>query len=176
LREIRKIIIIENIFSFMFPLIGVLHLEALPGTAFYKSFEYVMETAVLDAKSLADGGVDSIIIENYGDKPYLKRVGKEIVATMTAIAAEVKREVGLPIGINVLRNDAISALCIAKAVDAEFIRVNQFLYPSMSPEGWLEGEAGEIMRFRKRIDCKCMVFADVSVKHAHHFISLEEYL
>ncbi|RLI86254.1 MAG: hypothetical protein DRO98_05625 [Archaeoglobales archaeon] len=156
--------------------IGVLHLQPLPGSPLYTSFDGVVEAALRDAKMLEEGGVDAIIVENYGDKPFLPEVGKETVAAMTAIALEIKREVGIPIGINVLRNDAIAALAIAKAVKADFVRINQLFFSSISPEGLLEGRAGEVMRYKKAIDCKAKVFADVSVKHAHHIATLEEYL
>ncbi len=160
----------------MFPIIGVIHLRPLPGSPCQEPFDYVVERALEDAKALAEGGVDAVIIENYGDKPFLKRVGPETVACMTAIALEVKRETGLPIGINVLRNDAMAAVAIAKAVGADFIRVNQLFYASISPEGLLEGEAGRVLRYKAFIDCKAMIFADVYVKHAHHVVDLREYV
>jgi len=160
----------------MFPIIGVVHLNPLPGSPNYLSFEDVFESALRDAKALADGGVDAIIIENFGDKPFLKEVGAEVIACMSVIAWEIKKETDLPLGINVLRNDAKASLAIAKAVNADFIRVNQLFYGSLSPEGWLEGNAGEILRYKRTIDCKAMIFADICVKHAHHFVSLEEYV
>jgi membrane complex biogenesis BtpA family protein len=160
----------------MFPIIGVVHLKPLPASPYHTSFDEVLELAIKDAKALADGGVDAIIVENYGDKPFLKEVGKETVACMTVIAWEIKREIGLPLGINVLRNDAISALAIAKAVNADFIRVNQLFYASLSPEGLLEGNAGDVLRYKKAIECNAMIFADICVKHAHHFVSLDEYV
>ena len=160
----------------MFPIIGVVHLKPLPGSPNYSSFEYVFESALEDAKALAEGGADAIIVENFGDKPFLKEAGGEVVACMSVIAWEIKKETNLPLGINVLRNDPISALAIAKAVKADFIRVNQLFYASLGPEGWLEGKAGEVLRYKRAIDCNAMIFADICVKHAHHFANLEEYV
>lgn len=156
--------------------IGVVHLLPLPGSPQYEDFEVVVERAVEDAKAIEEGGADALIIENYGDKPFLREVGKETVACMTAIAAEIKKEVSIGVGINVLRNDAFAALAIAKAVDADFVRVNQLYFTSLSPEGLLEGRSGEIMRYRRAIDCRAMVFADVAVKHAKHLVSIHDYL
>ncbi len=156
-------------------IIGVLHLDPLPSSPLYESYEDVFENALRDAKALAEG-CDAIIIENYGDKPFLKEVDRVTVACMSVIAWEVKRETGLPIGINVLRNDPFSALAIAKAVNADFVRVNQLYFASLSPEGFLEGKAGEVLRYRRFIDCKAKIYADVKVKHAYHFVSLEDYL
>ncbi|MCS7144495.1 MAG: BtpA/SgcQ family protein [Archaeoglobaceae archaeon] len=155
--------------------ICVIHLKPLPGAPLYENFEEVLESALKDAKAIEEGGADSVIVENYGDKPFLKHVGKETVACMSVIAWEIKKATNLSLGINVLRNDAFSALAIAKAVKADFIRVNQLFFPSTAPEGFLFPEAGEIMRYRRAIDCKALIFADLSVKHAVHFVNLEDY-
>ncbi len=154
--------------------VGVLHLDPLPSSPLYKSYQSVFDNAIRDAKALSE--CDAIIIENYGDRPFLKKVDDVTVACMSVIAWEIKKETGLPIGINVLRNDPFSALAIAKAVDADFIRVNQFYFASLTPEGFIEGEAGKIMRYKRFIDCRAKIYVDVKVKHAHHFVSLEEYI
>jgi hypothetical protein len=156
--------------------IGVIHLKPLPGSPQYFSFEEVIESAIRDAEVLYESGMDAAIVENYGDKPFLKEVGKETVASMAVVANEIRKEVGIPLGINVLRNDAIAALSIAKAVKADFIRINQLFFPALTPEGLIEGKAGEILRFKRQIDCKAMIFADISVKHAIHFADVKEYI
>ncbi|OYT34379.1 hypothetical protein B6U96_13150 [Archaeoglobales archaeon ex4484_92] len=156
--------------------IGVVHLKPLPGSPLHNSLDDVLNSAIRDAKVLEEGGVDALIIENYGDLPYLKEVGKETVACMTAVALEIRREVGVGLGINVLRNDPIAALAIAKAVKADFIRVNQSIFPSVTPEGHLESTAAELWRYKKNIDCDAMVFGDIEVKHAIHFARLEDYI
>src|SRR6478672_3986471 len=109
------------------PIIGMLHLSALPGSPLYGgSIAKLREVILDDAKKLADGGVHGLMIENFGDTPFFPgRVPSHVVAHMTAIVAEVKRAVPkLPLGINVLRNDGLSALSIAHAVCADYIRVN----------------------------------------------------
>ncbi len=156
--------------------IGVIHLLPLPGSPGYTCFDDVVEKAVRDAVALDMGGVDAVLVENFGDSPFLREVGKEIVACMTAVAVEVKNSVSAAIGINVLRNDPIAALAIAKAVGADFIRVNQLYFTSVSPEGLLEGRAGEVLRYKRQIGCRAMIFADISVKHAVHFASVEDYV
>ena len=47
-----------------------------------------------------------------------------VVSAMTLIVDRIMNLVVLPVGINVLRNDARSALAIAHCVKAQFIRVN----------------------------------------------------
>ncbi|WP_456330506.1 BtpA/SgcQ family protein [Archaeoglobus sp.] len=155
--------------------IGVVHLPPLPGSPEHADWDAVIERALQDARAIERGGADALILENYGDRPFLKEVGKETVAAMTALACEVRREVSIGLGINVLRNDAFAAIAIAKAVKADFVRVNQLYFTSIAPEGVLEGKAGELMRYKRFIDCRAMVFADIAVKHAVHLASIEEY-
>ncbi len=157
-------------------LICVVHLKPLPGSPNYESWEEVIEDAIRDARAIEEGGADALIIENFGDVPYTKEVGKEVVACMAVIANEVRRETSIGLGINVLRNDGIAALAVAKAAKADFVRVNQPTFASLAPEGFLEGIAAELARYRRMIDCDAMIFADVCVKHAHHFVSVEEYV
>src|SRR3954468_13493277 len=90
------------------PVIGMLHLPALPGSPLYAgSIAPIREAMLRDAELLAEGGVHGLMIENFGDVPfYPGRVPTHVVAHMTVLAAEVKRAVPqLPLGINVLRND-----------------------------------------------------------------------
>ena len=157
-------------------IICVIHLPPLPGSPLSElEVEDVIEIALSDARAAEEGGADAVIVENYGDVPFPKKASPETIAAMSVVAREVKKEVGIAVGINVLRNDAVAALAIAKASGASFVRVNQLFFSSLSPEGWLESCAAEVMRYRSAIRCKAKVFSDVNVKHAHHFASLKEY-
>jgi len=79
----------------------------------------------------------------------------------------VKDEIDLPLGINVLRNDGFSALAIAHAVGADYIRVNVLSGACLTDQGLITGKAAELMRYRKQIGANHIrVLADVRVKHA----------
>ena len=120
-----------------------------------------------DAVALAEGGVDALIVENFGDAPfYPGPVPAATVAALTMAASAVAREVPLPLGINVLRNDAASALGIAAAVGAAFIRVNVHTGAMVTDQGWMEGRAHETLRERERLAPEVAILADVLVKHA----------
>lgn len=97
----------------MKPIIGVIHLKPLQ-PPMHSDFSEVLDSALRDARALEEGGVDALLIENFGDKPFLKTATPETVASMTAIAKDIAKDTSLPLGINVLRNDAIAALAIAK--------------------------------------------------------------
>src|SRR5688500_13424041 len=106
--------------------IGMVHLLPLPGSPrFSGDVAAIRDAALRDAEALASGGVHGIMMENFGDVPFFPgRVPAAVVAHVTAIAAEIRRALDVPLGINVLRNDGQSALAVAHAVGADFIRVN----------------------------------------------------
>jgi membrane complex biogenesis BtpA family protein len=146
---------------------GMVHLDALPGSPHAKPIDAVIEAAIRDAKAIADGGCDGFAIENYGDKPFTRgRVEAETVAAMTRVILEVTREVRLPFGVNVLRNDALSALGIAAATGAAFVRVNILTGAMVTDQGIIEGEAFAVLRKRAGLAPGVLIFADHLVKHA----------
>src|SRR5262245_51749911 len=149
-------------------IIGVLHVPALPGSPRNQlAFKDVVDWVLKDAEALAGGGVDALILENFGDVPfYPTRVPPHTVAFMTAIAGEVRRRFDLPLGINVLRNDAQSALAIASAVSAEFIRVNIHTGARVTDQGLIEGAAYETLRYRRLLNSDVKILSDVDVKHS----------
>jgi membrane complex biogenesis BtpA family protein len=150
--------------------IGMLHLAALPGSPLYGgSVAAVREAILRDAKLLAEGGVHGLMIENFGDTPFFPgRVPAHVVAHITAIAAEVRRAAPqLPLGINVLRNDGLSALAVAHAVGASHIRVNILCGARVADQGLLQGIAHELLRLRSELRAESIkIFADVDVKHS----------
>jgi hypothetical protein len=149
------------------PLIGMVHLRALPGAPHFESMAHVLDVACRDAELLTSGGVDALLIENYGDVPfYPDAVPPETIAGITAAAVAVRRVSALPLGINVLRNDARGALGVAAAVGASFIRVNVHTGAMLADQGWLTGCAHETLRLRATLRARIGVFADVLVKHA----------
>lgn len=155
-------------------LIAVIHLPALPGApeaAHLKPavvLQKAVSRAVTEAKQLEKAGFDGIIIENFGDAPFYKtEVKSETIAAMAVIAAAVKQACKLPLGINVLRNDAFAALSIAAATGADFIRVNVLSGVAATDQGLIEGLAAELIRERIRLNAGSVkILADVHVKHA----------
>jgi membrane complex biogenesis BtpA family protein len=109
------------------------------------------------------------MLENFGDVPfYPGRVPAHTVAAMTALAADVRQRFAeLPLGINVLRNDGQSALAIAAAVGAHFIRVNILCGARVADQGLLQGIAHDLLRDRTILSAQHVkIFADVDVKHS----------
>ena len=160
---------LRSLFRSSEPIIGMVHLLPLPGSPSWQgSLQRVLDQASEDAESLVSGGVNGIIIENFGDTPLHKgTVGPHTVAaTVTRAVIEVQRIADVPLGVNVLRNDAMSALAIAAATGARFIRVNVHTGAMVADEGLIEGHAAETLRYRRDLDVDVKIFADVLVKHA----------
>ncbi len=154
-------------------IIGVVHLLPLPGSVGYDgNLNTVIDRALDDAKKLRDGGVHGIIVENFHDVPFFKdNIPPETLSAFTLIASKIKEaNSNLFLGINVLRNDAISALIIAHTVGADFIRINIPIGAAITPSGIIEGKIGEVARKKKELSAENIAFyEDVMVKHAWQF-------
>ncbi|MGA2495043.1 MAG: BtpA/SgcQ family protein [Roseiarcus sp.] len=156
-------------------LIGVVHLAPLPGAPDHVGHEVepIYERALADARAYAAAGFDGLIIENHGDIPFARPddIGPETAAHMAVACDRVRRETGLPIGVNVLANAALHALAVASASGARFVRVNQWANAYVANEGILDGAAGAAMRYRRELGAQAVrVFADAHVKHGAHAI------
>jgi uncharacterized protein len=149
-------------------LIGVVHLAPLPGSPRWKGdLERVIELAVNDARAYERGGAHAVFVENFGDVPFTKtNVGAETIAAMAAAGRAIRAAVKLPIGFNVLRNDARAALALCAACGGNFIRVNIHTGAMLTDQGIIEGEAHETLRYREKICPGVEILADVHVKHA----------
>ncbi|MEO2241163.1 MAG: BtpA/SgcQ family protein [Euryarchaeota archaeon] len=147
-------------------IIGVVHLPPLPGSPRARDMEEVIERAIRDASRLEEGGVDAVLVENYGDAPYHPAdVPKVTVACMTRVVAEVIESVSVPVGVNVLRNDALAALSVCAATGASFIRVNAYVEAVATDQGILRPVAHEVQRELRNLGLDVDVYADVKVKH-----------
>jgi membrane complex biogenesis BtpA family protein len=149
-------------------LIGVVHLKPLPGAPrFAGSLRDVIDFAIADARAYERGGAHAVFIENFGDVPFTKgSVAPETIAAMTAAGCAVRAAVKLPIGFNVLRNDAQAALALCAACGGGFVRVNVHSGAMLTDQGLIEGDAYHTLRYRERIAPGAQIFADVHVKHA----------
>ncbi len=168
--------IIESLFGVTRAIIGVVHLQALPGTPANKhDIAAIASIAVEEAGIYRDAGFHAVVIENTHDRPYLKTsVGPEIIAAMSVISAEVRRAVALPIGIQVLAGANASALAVALASGASFVRVEGFVFAHVADEGLIEASAGALLRYRRAIGADHVrIFADVKKKHAAHAITAD---
>jgi uncharacterized protein len=159
---------LKQIFHTSQPIIGVVHLLPLPTSARWGgNLNAIIDRAEQEAVALISGGVNGIIIENFFDAPFPKnRVDPAVVSAMTAIVTRLMELVSVPIGINVLRNDSLSAMAIASCTGAAFIRVNVLSGVMATDQGLIEGCAHELLRYRRELGADVKIMADVLVKHA----------
>jgi membrane complex biogenesis BtpA family protein len=164
----KHVDLIQQIFKTPKPIIGVVHLLPLPTSPRWSgNLKTAIERAEREATALAAGGVDGIIVENFFDAPFTKgTVDPAVVSAMTILVEKLMNLVTLPIGINVLRNDAHSGLAIASCVGAQFIRVNVLTGVMATDQGLIEGQAHQLLRYRRELGSEVKIFADVLVKHA----------
>ena len=158
----------SSLFGTAKPIIGMVHLAPLPGAPEATvDLRAVCAAARRDAERLVAGGVDGLMLENYGDTPfYPDDVPKHTVAAMTRVGTAIQQAVDCPIGINVLRNDAEAALSVAAAIEADYIRVNVHTGLKATDQGLIEGKAHETLRLREQLGVDVKILADLDVKHA----------
>ncbi len=157
-------------------LTGMVHLPPLPGSPRWDgSMERATAAALADARALLEGGIDALLIENWGDAPFTTgRVEAATVAAMSAIAAELRRAFpAAPLGVNVLKNDARSALAVAAAVGGRFIRVNVHAGAVVGDQGILQTDSYHTLRDRRLLGADVRIFADVGGKHAVPLVPVE---
>jgi membrane complex biogenesis BtpA family protein len=150
-------------------LIGMVHLPPLPGSPRWDgAMERVTAAALADARALVEGGLDALLVENHGDAPFTPgRVPPATVAAMAVVAAALRRTFpDVPLGINVLKNDARAALAVAVAAGAQFIRVNVHAGAVLADQGLVHSDAYGTLRDRRLLGAEVRIFADVQGKHA----------
>ena len=147
---------------------GVVHLKSLPGSPSNRlSIDEIIDVAQEDVNSLVYGGVDGIIIENFGDTPFVKDdISKRTLASFTTVVENLSIERDIKVGINVLRNDGIAALAIAEATKSQFVRINVLNNTMFTDQGVIEGDAHGVNQFKSSLNNYVEIYADVFVKHA----------
>lgn len=151
------------------PVIGMVHAPPLPGSPRYGGDWAAIEKHVLtDVEALVAGGVQGLMLENYGDTPFFPDAVPPItISSLTRLATVITRTTSLPLGINVLRNDGLAALAIAVAAGARFVRINVLTGARVTDQGIINGQAHRILRERAALGAnEIQILADVDVKHS----------
>ncbi len=165
-----------DIFPNCKPIVGMIHVQALPGTPRHRlPLTTIIDQAVAEADTYRRAGLNAIAIENMHDVPYLKgEVGPEITAVMGVIGREIKRAVNLPCGVQILAGANKAALAVALAAGLEFVRVEGYIFGHVADEGWIEAGAGALRRYQRLIGAEhILIFADIKKKHAAHAMTVD---
>lgn len=146
------------------PVVGMVQLPALATGAHYAGggIDAVLDVALDEARILAENGVDVLMIQNLGDVPTAMHATGAQVAWMTRVTAEVMRQFGKPVGLNLLENDAAAMFAIASATKADFVRIKIFVGAMMTPFGIETAQAHTAIKARTSWNAdKTAIFADV---------------
>ncbi len=157
-------------------IIGMIHVDPLPGTPkFNGSMSEIIAKAKAEAQLYKNAGIDMLAIENMHDIPYLnKKVGPEIVTAMAVVGYEVKNVTGLRCGIQILAAANKEALGAAQAAGLDFVRAEGFVFAHIADEGFIDGCAGELLRYRRHIGAgDILVLTDVKKKHSSHAVTAD---
>jgi hypothetical protein len=147
----------------------MVHLGPLPGSPrdSGEGMGPLLARAEADARVLAAGGANAIMVENFFDAPFSKdATPPHTVAALTRAVLTVRQAVSVPIGVNVLRNDVRAALAIAHVCGAQFVRVNVYVGAAVTDQGLIEGAARTAVLYRRELGADVAIWADVFVKHA----------
>ena len=115
---------LKDMFGVERPIIAMCHLQALPGDPSFNragGMAQVIEHALHDLRHLQDGGVDAVMFSNEFSLPYLTKVRPETTAAMARVIGELRRDIRVPFGVNVLW-DPIASIDLAAATGALFVR------------------------------------------------------
>lgn len=148
------------------PVIGMVHLGAMPGTPLFDPNVDLLAAARADLLALQDAGFDAVMFGNENDRPYEFQVDTASTATMAAIIGALKSEITVPFGVNVLW-DPMSSIALGAATGAAFVR-EIFTGAYASDMGAWTPDAGRAMRYRDRLGRSDMAMLyNVSAEFAH---------
>ncbi|MDH5508431.1 MAG: BtpA/SgcQ family protein [Anaerolineae bacterium] len=143
---------INELFGVDKPVIGMCHMHAMPGDPEFdpsKGLDWVYEQARADMFALQEGGIDAIMFSNEFSLPYLTQVEPVTVVSMAAIIGNLRQEIQVPFGVNVLW-DPRASIDLAMATGAQFVR-EIFTGVYASDFGLWNTNAGEVIRHQHRI-------------------------
>jgi membrane complex biogenesis BtpA family protein len=143
---------LNELFGVNKPIIAMCHMPALPGDPGYdeaKGLDWVLECARQDLHALQEGGVDGLMFSNEASLPYLTKVEPITYVTMARVIGELRREISVPYGVNVLW-DPKASIDLAMATGARFVReIFTGLYAS--DFGMWNTNCGEVVRHQHAI-------------------------
>lgn len=146
------------------PVVGMVQLPPLPGGANYRgeSLASIIDAGLSEATILAENGIDALMVQNLGDIPVATHATTVQVSWMTRVTSEIVRATGIPVGLNMLENDAKAMFAIASASGADFVRIKIYVGAMMTPFGVELAQAHAAIKARNSWDAqRVAILADV---------------
>lgn len=151
----------------------MIHLLALPEAPAYRgNLDAIYERALREAIALQEAGVDALIVENFGDEPYLPgELSAAQLAVMTAVTRDIMRQVRLPVGVNCQFNAWQSEVAVAHACRAAFIRVEVFVDTVVMAQGLVVPCSAQIRRYQQQLGAHDVaIWADIQTKYTANLV------
>ena len=155
--------------------LGMIHLQPLPGTLFYKdgSFTQTLDLAVQSARALYDGGADGCLVQTV-DRIYSVKDEADPARTtaMGLIVHAIGQATGdeFHIGVQLMRNALKASLAVAKVAGGTFIRAGAVVGMTLTMHGMVEANPLEVMEYRNKIHAwDIKVIAEVDSMHFKWF-------
>lgn len=159
----------DDLFGTSKPIIGMLHLDPLPGSPIYngEGLDNVIEAVLKEAELLVKGGVNGLEVENFKDPSYDPNTAPaETIASIAVIANEIRKQfVDIPFGVCLLA-DPIASIAVAHVTKCEFVRATFFTEAAIDVSGIAVRNPHQILRYRKFLDPSIKIFADIHIKHS----------
>lgn len=148
------------------PLIGMIHLPALPGYPSHPGMDRVIEKALIDLNVLEEAGFDGALVENDNDQPHQIVVSSTVKEAFKKIMARVIKKAKIPIGMEIIY-DMLCTIEVANEVKADFVRLDIFVDDVITKWGVIPAQAKEIMALKQKLSAKNLILlTDIQVKHA----------
>lgn len=156
----------KRVFGETKPVIGMVHIGALPGSPLHDPEADLLAAARADLIALQEAGFDAVMFGNENDRPYEFSVDTASTAAMAVLIGQLKAEITVPFGVNVLW-DPMSTVALGAATGAAFVR-EIFTGTYASDMGLWTPDAGKAMRYRDRLGRSDMAMLyNVSAEFAH---------
>ncbi len=162
-----------SLFASNRPIVGMIHLLPLPESPAYQGRpDAIFERALREAAALQTAGVDALIVENFGDEPYLPaELTPSQLAIMAAVTRDIIRAVRIPVGVNCQFNAWQSEVAVAHACGAAFIRVEVFVDTVLMAQGSVPPCSAQIRRYQQQLGAhKVALWADIQTKYTRNLL------
>lgn len=144
---------IKDMFHTTKPIIGLLHLKALPGDPLFylncSCMDDVIDQARLDLEALQEGGVDGVLITNEFSLPYQKKISAVTLAAMGRVVGTLAENIKIPYGVEAIY-DPNATIEICAATDAQFTRC-MFTGAWAGDLGIINRDIGETLRLKSAL-------------------------
>ena len=146
-------------------LIGVIHLPPLVSQIGSPGKSALIEKALKDLGALENAGFDGALLENDNDKPHTEFASAAQVESLSGIAHAVVAQAKIPVGVQMMLNDWMASIDIAKETGAAFTRLDVFVDHVMCEWGEIHPDPHVIQSYRDKTCPGLLLLTDIQVKY-----------